>query len=102
MFKARRRRPAAMRGPPGLPPPVVADTGSSSVIVPSCVCVESGACDGQNRCFRGKDKSSTFSLAAGTNGQVETVMITFGSGQVAAVRAFDVAKVGGLAVNMSD
>merc|ERR1719421_819486 len=47
-------------GTPGQTFNVVADTGSDSVIVPSCICKESGSCAPKNRCFRGSNRSSTF------------------------------------------
>lgn len=89
-------------GTPGQPFSVVADTGSNSLIVPSCVCQDSGHCSNEDRCFRGTNKSSSFVLPQTANGELEATVVTFGSGPVQAVRANDVAQVGGLKVNMSD
>merc|ERR1719343_243988 len=74
------------------------------MIVPSCVCRDEGYCENTSSCFRGTNKSSTFSLPGnGSNGSdLEVMLITFGSGTVEAIRAMDVAEVGGLKVNMSD
>ena len=66
---------------------VVADTGSNSLIIPSCYCQDVGSCSKkQGRCFRGTNKSSTFFMEPlatrqNTTGQQE-LLITFGSGQV--------------------
>merc|ERR1719238_1888078 len=56
-------------GTPGQTFSVVADTGSDAVIVPSCICKESGSCSKDDRCFRGTNKSSTFKMP-GLNGTV--------------------------------
>lgn len=89
-------------GTPGQPFAVVADTGSNSLIVPSCICSEQGSCDKENRCFRGTNKSSTFQLPGADTNHLEVTMVTFGSGSVQAVRANDMVKVGGMSTNMSD
>jgi len=85
----------------GTPPQqfdVVADTGSDSVIIPSCLCkncIERG----QNRCFRGTNRSSTFRLPTGPSG-VSTVRITFGSGPIQSAIASDVVTVGNVKAYM--
>lgn len=97
-------------GTPGQKFSVVADTGSDSVIVPSCVCQEKGACDENDRCFRGTNKSSTFSLRGLNASQLKVqqpkslpvVQMVFGSGAVRAIVATDVVKVGALKANMQD
>jgi len=79
----------------GTPPQcfdVVADTGSNTVIVPSCVCQETAyaGCTPGEKCFEGTGKSSTFSIPK--HPQLE--QISFGSGTVAGAMATDVVKVG--------
>jgi hypothetical protein len=90
-------------GTPGQTFGVVADTGSNSLIVPSCVCNEDGACGDENRCFRGTNHSSTFSIESGTEGAGPTpMMLSFGSGTIEAVVARDVVRLGELRVQMKD
>jgi len=90
----------------GTPPQnfsVVADTGSDAVIVPSCVCTEGGACNKKDRCFRGTNKSKTFSIA-GLNSttapkqkaKLPVINMFFGSGEIRAIVATDVVNVGGV------
>lgn len=88
-------------GTPGQSFSVVADTGSNSLIVPSCICQEKGECQKSDRCFRGTNISSTFVFDPVKQGSAE-LLVTFGSGRIGAVVARDVADVGGLRVNMSD
>jgi len=78
----------------------VADTGSDSVIVPSCVCGETpgtGCAQGE-RCFRGTNVSSTFSIPNRT----KVISMSFGSGTIEAAIATDSVSVGDLQVNMDD
>jgi hypothetical protein len=85
-------------GTPGQKFSVVADTGSNSVIIPSCMCQERGICEKDSRCFRGTGKSETFLLDSppdGRNGDLLQVMITFGSGPLSAVSSTDVVSVSG-------
>jgi len=97
-------------GTPGQTFAVVADTGSDSVIVPSCICQAQGSCNEKDRCFRGTNKSSTFflkgfnstQLQARTPRNLPVVNMVFGSGPVQAVVATDVVKVGGLKSKMKD
>eukprot|EP00746_Dinoflagellata_sp_MGD_P001459 gnl/MRDRNA2_/MRDRNA2_102742_c0_seq1.p1 gnl/MRDRNA2_/MRDRNA2_102742_c0~~gnl/MRDRNA2_/MRDRNA2_102742_c0_seq1.p1 ORF type:complete len:650 (+),score=129.91 gnl/MRDRNA2_/MRDRNA2_102742_c0_seq1:75-2024(+) len=97
-------------GTPGQKFSVVADTGSDSVIVPSCLCQEEGSCDQEDRCFRGTNKSSTFVLQGLNSTQLgkkqpkklPVVQMVFGSGAVQAVVATDVVKVGTLKAKMQD
>merc|ERR1719486_1448509 len=69
-------------GTPGQRFSVVADTGSNSVIVPSCRCQEtSQACTKGDACFTGTNKSSTFLLEedkTSTDNAAHTMM-SFGS-----------------------
>mmetsp|Transcript_16272 Transcript_16272/g.35244 ORF Transcript_16272/g.35244 Transcript_16272/m.35244 type:complete len:538 (-) Transcript_16272:81-1694(-) len=94
-------------GTPPQPLDVVADTGSDSVIVSSCFCVEQGRCNEKNKCFSGK-KSSTFSLE-GTDGKllstqedakVKVVVLTFGSGKIESAVSTDVVQVGTIKAEM--
>jgi len=87
---------------------VVADTGSDSVIVNSCICAANGHCSAENKCFAGQNKSDTFSLASGGYDPrshaalIESVVITFGSGKIQAVIASDVVKVGRVSTEMDE
>mmetsp|Transcript_27053 Transcript_27053/g.84178 ORF Transcript_27053/g.84178 Transcript_27053/m.84178 type:complete len:541 (-) Transcript_27053:93-1715(-) len=82
-------------GTPPQPFDVVADTGSDSVIVTSCVCMETKRClPGENKCFRGSNHSSTFSIPAADFSTVPIVDLAFGSGQIEAVITSDVVRVG--------
>lgn len=80
---------------------VVIDTGSNSVLVPSCVCTEADNCH-SSACFRGTNTSSTFSIT--TNGQGHALMLemVFGSGTLKNVLATDVVQVGSTSVMMPD
>jgi hypothetical protein len=86
-------------GSPGQPFDVVADTGSNSVIVSSCVCQENLAgCTKGDACFTGTGKSSTFLLEddkSSTDGARHSTM-AFGSGEIDGVIAEDVVKVGNI------
>lgn len=91
----------------GTPPQsfsVVADTGSNSLIIPSCVCQETGHCSKVNRCFRGTNHSSSFELFKSPDGSdgVPALAITFGSGTIEAVVARDRVRVGSVHTNMTD
>lgn len=91
---------------------VVADTGSDSVIVTSCICMRSGSCSDENKCFQGMNHSSTFSFA-GLNTydtkvtepqklKVPEVVLTFGSGQIEAIIATDIVTVGKISSKMNN
>jgi len=69
---------------------VVADTGSDSIIIPSCVCQKMGYCLKSDRCFVGTNHSSSFAI---TKPPLE-VMITFGSGPIRGVVSSDYVTVG--------
>lgn len=79
---------------------VVADTGSDSVIIPSCICSETpgAGCKPGEKCFRGTNRSSTFMISAAIN----AVQITFGSGTIEAAVASDDVEVGGISTRMDD
>jgi len=97
-------------GTPGQTFAVVADTGSDSVIVPSCICQENGSCSESDRCFRGTNKSSTFFLKGHNSSKLKSkksqrlpvVQMVFGSGAVQAIIASDVVQVGNLKAKMKD
>jgi len=86
-------------GSPGQKFSVIADTGSNSVIVPSCKCKESGFCAKEVRCFVGTNRSSSFRLKSGPKGP-ESLIIGFGSGLVQGVVAQDMVKVGQIKADM--
>mmetsp|Transcript_70326 Transcript_70326/g.139422 ORF Transcript_70326/g.139422 Transcript_70326/m.139422 type:complete len:529 (+) Transcript_70326:69-1655(+) len=79
---------------------VVADTGSDSVIVPSCICSETpgSGCTLGEKCFRGTNRSATFSISDKFN----AVQITFGSGTIEAAVASESVEVGSLHARMED
>jgi len=97
-------------GTPGQTFSVVADTGSDSVIVPSCICQHQGWCSAKDRCFTGTNKSSTFFLNGVNSTELQTkqpstmpvVSLTFGSGTLQAVVASDVVHVAGLEASMTN
>ncbi|CAK0818258.1 unnamed protein product, partial [Prorocentrum cordatum] len=66
---------------------VAADTGSNSLIVPSCVCEGKGQCSKKDQCFRGTNKSSTFSLEVDEEEKLVSMVLSFGSGQIQAIVA---------------
>eukprot|EP00927_Polykrikos_kofoidii_P038817 TRINITY_DN3325_c0_g1_i1.p1 TRINITY_DN3325_c0_g1~~TRINITY_DN3325_c0_g1_i1.p1 ORF type:complete len:552 (+),score=70.62 TRINITY_DN3325_c0_g1_i1:58-1713(+) len=72
---------------------LVADTGSSSIIVESCQCQATGACERGDHCFIGTNHSSSF-LARRTTMGLPSVDLTFGSGTINAFVATDVVRVG--------
>lgn len=83
----------------GTPPQkfdLVADTGSNDVIVQSCVCQENGFCPKEfGKCFRGTNKSSSFAMQYKENSRTpQALLLSFGSGQIAAVASTDKVKVG--------
>eukprot|EP00927_Polykrikos_kofoidii_P086597 TRINITY_DN9748_c0_g4_i3.p1 TRINITY_DN9748_c0_g4~~TRINITY_DN9748_c0_g4_i3.p1 ORF type:complete len:734 (-),score=109.79 TRINITY_DN9748_c0_g4_i3:49-2250(-) len=89
---------------------VVADTGSSFVIVPSCMCVKLGRCASKDGCFQGTNKSSTFSMVKVKKKLNEKVkknavpmaVVTFGTGTIEAAIAQDVVDVGRVKANMKN
>lgn len=84
-------------GTPGQKFSVIADTGSNNIIVPSCICKQSGgACSQEDRCFVGTNRSSTFLLEEAEEGGPVETLITFGSGPVKAVIANDMVEVASL------
>mmetsp|Transcript_3282 Transcript_3282/g.6463 ORF Transcript_3282/g.6463 Transcript_3282/m.6463 type:complete len:577 (+) Transcript_3282:69-1799(+) len=92
-------------GTPGQKFDVVADTGSNSVIIPSCLCQQRGppeetgeGCSHDDRCFTGSGKSSSFGAMNADN--LSAVVLTFGSGQIEAIIASDIVRVGSAAADM--
>mmetsp|Transcript_92062 Transcript_92062/g.260098 ORF Transcript_92062/g.260098 Transcript_92062/m.260098 type:complete len:548 (+) Transcript_92062:108-1751(+) len=89
-------------GTPGQVFHVVPDTGSNALIIPSCVCSQEGNCGKESACFTGTNRSSTFALNRTRGNELQVMQVTFGSGSVQTVLAFDVANVGGINVHMTD
>lgn len=88
---------------------LVADTGSDSVIVTSCLCVKNQYCDPKDRCFKGTNHSSSFNLKEvpqkfgnKTTKAPMGLAMTFGSGTVMTVIATDKVTVAGQVVKMKD
>lgn len=77
---------------------VVADTGSDAVIIPSCLCQDSGSCSAGDRCFTGRN-SRTFTI--GANDQVPVINMEFGSGSIEAAVTTDVVHIGTVKTSMS-
>jgi len=87
----------------GTPPQcfdTVADTGSDNVVVPSCVCddLRDSGCERDEACFRGTNKSDTFSIPQ----KPGVVTLTFGSGSIQTAIASDIVQVAGVEVNLTD
>jgi hypothetical protein len=93
-------------GTPGQSFDVVADTGSDSVIVSSCLCQEIHSCSEVDSCFIGTDRSTTFFLRdednPSKNPHASGVAITFGSGTITSMVATDVVRVGQVQAVMTD
>jgi len=84
---------------------LVADTGSNDVIVQSCTCKVQGLCPEEfGKCFSGaKNKSSTFALeGAGTPAGPAVMLMSFGSGDIAAAISSDNVVVGQESAFMKD
>jgi hypothetical protein len=89
----------------GTPPQrfsVVADTGSNSLIVPSCQCQRAGKCDKTDRCFTGSNTSSSFHLETGERNEPVSMVLSFGSGQIGAVVAQEKVRVGDVEASLKD
>jgi len=92
----------------GTPPQqfdLVADTGSTTLLLQSCACQTLGACPASyGKCFIGTDASSTFGLATEwteLNGEPVTWSLVYGSGDIEAVAASDAVTVGNVSVQMN-
>lgn len=86
-------------GTPGQRFSVVADTGSNTLIVPSCICQQVGYCNKRDRCFTGTNKSSTFMLMMHGK-KPASIIISFGSGMIRGVIAQEKVDIGGLSASM--
>jgi len=92
----------------GTPPQrfeLVADTGSNTLIVQSCICQDLGACPSTfGRCFRG-NSTSTFSIARDASNDSathpEVWILKYGSGDIEALVSSDVVSLGSYSVRMN-
>ena len=82
---------------------LVADTGSDSLLIPSCLCVEEGYCytGPEGKCFSGTNASSTFKISKRKDGP-PTAILTYGSGAVKVVLSSDEVGVGGVKTFMEN
>eukprot|EP00440_Ansanella_granifera_P038389 gb/GFBE01041653.1/.p1 GENE.gb/GFBE01041653.1/~~gb/GFBE01041653.1/.p1 ORF type:complete len:484 (+),score=104.80 gb/GFBE01041653.1/:1-1452(+) len=81
---------------------LIADTGSSYVIVTSCECQKSACYGYSSPCFEGSNASSTFHVPVDKDGNAPAVSLTFGSGSVYGVMGTDIVSVGPVAATMED
>jgi len=89
----------------GTPPQmfsVIADTGSNTLIVPSCSCQAKGRCPKSDRCFQGTNHSSSFRMMLEKSGAPVSMVLSFGSGQVQGVVAQENVRVGAIKTFMDD
>jgi len=89
-------------GSPGVSMDVVADTGSDTAIIVSCLCSEYGNCNASNTCFGGTNVSSTYSSSYGKAKDISYIQVVFGSGDVVGFFATDVLSVAGISAQMND
>mmetsp|Transcript_17461 Transcript_17461/g.41460 ORF Transcript_17461/g.41460 Transcript_17461/m.41460 type:complete len:475 (+) Transcript_17461:55-1479(+) len=73
---------------------LVADTGSSAVIVTHCSCQEANCYGYSTPCFSGTNRSSTFSVPLDSGGEPAAVAMEFGSGVIYGVIGTDKVTVG--------
>jgi hypothetical protein len=78
---------------------LIPDTGSSNVVVNSCVCRETGHCGPESRCFWGKN-STSFHFKANDDGEAPAVGLSYGSGDVLTVSSCDRVAVGRMSAQM--
>jgi len=89
----------------GTPPQmfsVIADTGSNTLIVPSCTCQAKGRCPKTDRCFQGTKRSSSFRMLLEKSGAPVSMVLSYGSGQVTGVVAQEEVRVGVVQTFMDD
>jgi len=89
----------------GTPPQlfsVIADTGSNTLIVPSCSCQAKGRCPKSDRCFQGTNRSSSFRMLLEKSGAPVSMVLSYGSGQVQGVVAQEEVQVGAIKTWMDD
>lgn len=77
---------------------VIPDTGSSNVVVASCVCRETGKCVAGSKCYWAK-KSASFGIKL-SNGDPSYVELSYGSGDIKSVSSSDVVRIGGVSARM--
>lgn len=80
---------------------LIADTGSSSIIVTNCMCKKNACSSYSSPCFKGTN-SSTFSVPKDSEGDATPTSMTFGSGQIFAVLATDTVSVGSVKAVMNN
>jgi hypothetical protein len=81
---------------------VIADTGSNTLIVPSCSCQAKGRCPKSDRCFQGTNRSSSFRMMLEKSGAPVSMVLSYGSGQVQGVVAQEKVRVGAVQTFMDD
>ncbi|CAK9006132.1 unnamed protein product [Durusdinium trenchii] len=89
----------------GTPPQhfdLVADTGSSAVIVTHCACQEASCYGYSSSCFTGTNRSETFVLPKDSEGDPHLLAMEFGSGVIYGVLATDVVSLGPVKARMNE
>jgi len=80
---------------------LIADTGSSAVIVTHCACQKTNCFGYSTPCFVGNNRSSTFNVSLDRSGNPESLVLEFGSGVIFGVLGTDVVAVGNTAAMMN-
>lgn len=80
---------------------VVADTGSNSVIVASCICSTAGSCAAGDNCFADTD-SKSLHVNKSVDNKVPVVTMGFGSGTIEAEIGSDKVRIGSIEATMTD
>eukprot|EP00933_Yihiella_yeosuensis_P004114 TRINITY_DN10812_c0_g1_i1.p1 TRINITY_DN10812_c0_g1~~TRINITY_DN10812_c0_g1_i1.p1 ORF type:complete len:530 (-),score=90.80 TRINITY_DN10812_c0_g1_i1:67-1656(-) len=89
----------------GTPPQmldVIADTGSTNLIVTSCICHQHACGNTQASCFTGVNVSTSFELELDKTKNPKMMQFTFGSGEVFAAVASDVVAIGQIQAKMNN
>eukprot|EP00928_Gymnodinium_smaydae_P094738 TRINITY_DN7_c0_g2_i1.p1 TRINITY_DN7_c0_g2~~TRINITY_DN7_c0_g2_i1.p1 ORF type:complete len:654 (+),score=114.04 TRINITY_DN7_c0_g2_i1:108-2069(+) len=82
---------------------VVADTGSDAVIIPSCVCRQSGECPGSDQCFESHRRFSWHMLFGRHQDDSDVVMdLEFGSGSIKAEVTSEAVRLGAIEASMHE